>query len=103
VRGSTFKLRKFGYIVNILSVFMIVLTCIILCFPPSINISIQSMNYSIVAFVIFTISIWLGYIFWGRENFVGPLLTVSSVGTMESQLSVLSEQIKSEDLQSLAP
>jgi amino acid transporter len=103
VRGSAFKLRKFGYIVNILSVFMIVLTCVILCFPPSININIQSMNYSIVAFVIFTISIWLGYIFWGRENFVGPLLTVSSVGTMESQLSVLSEQIKSEDLQSLAP
>lgn len=74
VRGATFKLRKFGYVVNICSCFIIILTCIILCFPPSLDINIQSMNYSVAAFAIFSIAIGFGYTFWGRYNFVGPLL-----------------------------
>lgn len=76
VRGATFKLRKFGYLVNVSSCFMILMTCIILCFPPSLDIDIQSMNYSVVAFLLFSISIWLGYRFWGRDHFVGPELSV---------------------------
>lgn len=76
IRGATFKLRKFGYIINICSCFMIILTCIILCFPPSLDIDIQSMNYSIVVFILMTISILLGYHYWGRYHFIGPLLTV---------------------------
>ncbi|ODQ48679.1 hypothetical protein PICMEDRAFT_70299 [Pichia membranifaciens NRRL Y-2026] len=76
IRGATFKLRKVGYVVNIFSCFMIFLTCIVLCFPPSLDIDIQSMNYSIVVFLIFSISIWVGYYAWGKENFVGPLLVV---------------------------
>lgn len=76
IRGSPFKLRKFGYIINILSCFMIIMTCIILCFPPSLDIDIQSMNYSIVVFLIFTISIFVGYHFWGKYHFIGPLLSV---------------------------
>ena len=89
IRGAPFKLRKFGYIINIASCFMIALTCVILCFPPSLDIDIQSMNYSIVAFVIFTISIWLGYHFWGRDNFVGPLLTASHSNSATVELDVV--------------
>lgn len=76
VRGAPFKLRKFGYFVNISSCFMILLTCVILCFPPSLDIDIQSMNYSVVAFFLFSIFIWAGYVFWGRNHFVGPELSL---------------------------
>lgn len=88
IRGATFKLRKFGYIVNILSCFMIFLTCIVLCFPPSLDINIQSMNYSIVVFLLFTISIWVGYYTWGMKNFVGPLLVVEPVSNSVIQLNM---------------
>lgn len=76
IRGATFKLRKFGYLVNILSCSMIFLTCIVLCFPPSLDIDIQSMNYSILVFLVFSLSIWAGYYAWGKQHFVGPLLVV---------------------------
>lgn len=81
IKHAPFKLRKFGYIVNICSCIMILLTCVILCFPPSLDINIQSMNYSVVVYTIFTISIWLGYIFWGKNHFIGPLLTVEPVSS----------------------
>lgn len=88
IRGAAFKLRKFGYIVNILSCFMIFLTCIVLCFPPSLDIDIQSMNYSIVVFLLFTISIWVGYYTWGMKNFVGPLLVIEPVSNSVIQLNM---------------
>ncbi|KAG0680483.1 hypothetical protein C6P42_004929 [Pichia californica] len=93
IRGSTFKLRKFGYLVNILSCFMIFFTCIILCFPPSLDIDIQSMNYSIVVFLLFTISIWVGYYAWGKKNFVGPLLVVEPVSNSIMQLNNISKNV----------
>ena len=97
IRGATFKLRKFGYIVNIFSCFMIFLTCIVLCFPPSLDIDIQSMNYSIVVFLIFSISIWVGYYAWGKENFIGPLLVVEP----ESNSVVKVEMSRNATLESL--
>lgn len=97
IRGATFKLRKFGYIVNIFSCFMIFLTCIVLCFPPSLDIDIQSMNYSIVVFLIFSISIWVGYYAWGKKNFIGPLLVVEP----ESNSVVKVEMSRNATLESL--
>lgn len=86
VRGAVFKLRKFGYVVNLFSCFMIFFTCIILCFPPSLDIDIQSFNYSVVVFLIFTILIWVGYYIWGRGNFVGPRLTYEPTSNSIFQL-----------------
>jgi amino acid transporter len=105
IKGATFKLRKFGYIVNICSCFMIIMTCIVLCFPPSLNIDIQSMNYSILVFIIFTLSIWVGYHFWGRYHFIGPLMTVETETNFTVKIESLQgkqiESIQSEQLESL--
>ncbi|GMG39682.1 unnamed protein product [Ambrosiozyma monospora] len=74
IRGAAFKLRKFGYIVNVLSCICILVTMIVLCMPPSRYININTMNYAIVVFLSFTILIAVGYYTWGKNHFKGPEL-----------------------------
>ncbi|GME72294.1 unnamed protein product [Ambrosiozyma monospora] len=74
IRGAAFKLRKFGYIVNVLSCICIIVTMIVLCMPPSRYININTMNYAIVVFLTFTILIAIGYYTWGKNHFKGPEL-----------------------------
>ncbi|GMM31247.1 Tpo5 protein [Martiniozyma asiatica (nom. inval.)] len=93
IRGSTFKLRKFGYIVNIISCIGIFLTIIILSLPPSLDIDIKSMNYAFVVFFIFTIFITTGWYGWGRHNFRGPSFEFEGI-----PLKVISERLNLEDL-----
>lgn len=72
VRGSAFKLRKFGYLINGLSCLFVLLTVVLLSFPPSIYISIQSMNYAFVVFFTFAVIITILWLAWGRDHFQGP-------------------------------
>ncbi|KAH3662385.1 hypothetical protein OGAPHI_005637 [Ogataea philodendri] len=74
IRGSTFKLRKLGYLINGLSVIFILLTIVVLCMPPSRYINIATMNYAVAVFGLFSILIAVLYYFWGRYNFHGPLI-----------------------------
>lgn len=73
VKGAAFRLRKFGWLVNFLSVFWVVFSFIILCLPPVIkHLTWQSMNYASVVLVGFVFFASLGYKVWGVTSFEGP-------------------------------
>lgn len=72
IRGAAFKLRKFGYIVNVLSVFFICCTVVLLSFPPSRYIDVRSMNYAFPVFFVFLIIVTVLWKLWGKHHFKGP-------------------------------
>ncbi len=74
IRGAAFKLRKFGYVVNLLSCVFILCTVVFLSFPPSRFIDIKSMNYAFVVFFLFTLLITALWYSWGKYHFQGPLI-----------------------------
>ncbi|ODV95661.1 hypothetical protein PACTADRAFT_42302 [Pachysolen tannophilus NRRL Y-2460] len=91
IRGSSFKLKKAGWILNLISLLWIALTFIILCMPPEIPVSITSMNYAIVVFVVFFITIFIGYKFWGKYHFQGPLIDKASGVELNSVMESIRE------------
>lgn len=78
LRGSHFKLRKFGYVVNVFSCVIVFVTILVVSMPPSLNIDIQSMNYAFAVFFVATVIISIGYFSWGRHHFRGPQLEENS-------------------------
>lgn len=78
IRGCYFKLRKFGYVVNVLSCIIVFMTIVVVSMPPSLNIDLRSMNYSSAVFVVATFIISIGYFVWGRHHFKGPQLEENS-------------------------
>ncbi|VEU21394.1 DEKNAAC102518 [Brettanomyces naardenensis] len=72
IRGAVFKLRKFGYVVNILSCVFVLLTIVLLSFPPSRYIDVKTMNYAFFVFFLFAILVGIAWIFWGKKYFQGP-------------------------------
>lgn len=73
IHGAAFRLRGFGWIVNGLSIFWVVLLFIILCLPPVIkDLTFYSMNYSLVVILGFVGFASLGYRIWGVGSFEGP-------------------------------
>lgn len=78
IKGSSFKLGKLGWLLNMISLVWISITMIILCMPPQIPITVSSMNYSIVVCVVFTILMAVSYVFWGKNTFQGPKLDAHS-------------------------
>ncbi|AOA61969.1 Putative polyamine transporter [Komagataella phaffii CBS 7435] len=74
VKGTAFKLKRIGYVLNIISLFWIVLTVVILCMPVQIPITIISMNYAFVVFLSFTVFAAVSWIFYGKDHFQGPQL-----------------------------
>lgn len=75
IKGSAFRLRKFGWIVNGLSVFWVFLSIIILCLPPVIkSLTWSSMNYASAVFVFLVAVATLGYRTWGSHTFSGPAI-----------------------------
>lgn len=74
IRGAAFKLRKFGYVINLLSCFFILCTIVFLSFPPSRFINVESMNYAFVVFFLFAFFITALWYSWGKYHFQGPLI-----------------------------
>lgn len=73
IKGSAFRLRKFGWIVNLLSLFWIAFLFVILCMPPVIKgLTWFNMNYAIVVIMFFLGFATLGYNSWGKGSFTGP-------------------------------
>lgn len=73
IKGAAFRLRKFGWIINTLSVFWVVILFVILCLPPVIkHLTWSSMNYAIAVVVGFVSFASVGYRIWGSESFHGP-------------------------------
>lgn len=75
IKGSGFRLKYCGWIINGLSVFWVGLSFFILCMPPVIkDLSWQSMNYASIILLLLTIVSLVGYKTWGANVFTGPPL-----------------------------
>lgn len=75
IKGSGFRLKYFGWIINGLSVLWVGLSFFILCMPPVVkNLSWLSMNYASVVLLLLTIISLVGYKTWGANVFTGPPL-----------------------------
>lgn len=75
IKGSGFRLKYCGWIINGLSVFWVGLSFFILCMPPVVkDLKWLSMNYASVVLVLLTIVSLVGYKTWGANVFTGPPL-----------------------------
>ncbi|CDK27684.1 unnamed protein product [Kuraishia capsulata CBS 1993] len=74
IRGAHFKLHKFGWVFNAISLIWVSLSIIILCMPPQIPITVRSMNYAFVVSILFGVSATIAYFLWGKGHFHGPML-----------------------------
>lgn len=88
IKGSAFRLKYFGWIINGISVLWVFLSFFILCLPPVItDLSWRSMNYASGVLVILAIIALIGYKTWGANVFTGPLLDTDylELHNMEAQ------------------
>lgn len=75
IKGSAFRLKYFGWVINALSVMWVILLFFILCCPPQIkNLTWSSMNYASVVLVLLALLSAIGYKTWGANVFTGPAL-----------------------------
>ncbi|KAL0634437.1 hypothetical protein Q9L58_006607 [Maublancomyces gigas] len=72
VKDAPFSLGKFGMIINILTIFWIVLAIVLFCMPIAIPVTAAGMNYASVVFAGFTIISGAWYFIRGRKAFTGP-------------------------------
>lgn len=73
IKGSAFRLKYCGWIINFISVAWVFILIFILCLPPVIkNLTWLTMNYASVVFVILVGVASLGYFTWGASVFTGP-------------------------------
>lgn len=71
-----FSLGRYGLLINILSLLFLILSFVMVCFPPSKDPTLQEMNWSIVIFA--GVLIMGGGYYWGkaRHKYVGPVKLV---------------------------
>ncbi|CAF1661341.1 unnamed protein product [Rotaria magnacalcarata] len=72
VANAHFRLGKFGYAINIITVLWIPLAIILFTMPTVIPVTPSSMNYASVLFVFFGGVSVLWYVINGRKHFTGP-------------------------------
>lgn len=73
IKGSAFRLKYCGWIINFISVSWVILLTFILCSPPVIkHLTWSSMNYASVVFVFLVGIATIGYLTWGANVFTGP-------------------------------
>ena len=71
-----FSLGNYGLTINILALLFLVLSFVMICFPPQRDPTLQSMNWSIVIFAGVLVLSW-GYYYWrARHKYVGPVKLV---------------------------
>ncbi|ODV61487.1 Tpo5p, partial [Ascoidea rubescens DSM 1968] len=74
LKGSYFRLRSLGYMINVLSVFWSFFLLIVLSCPPRIPVNFITMNYTSLIFVLTLMFISLLYVVYGKNHFHGPLV-----------------------------
>lgn len=73
IKGGAFRLRKLGWIINLLSCFWLVLSTLSLSLPPVVkNLHFYNMNYASVVTLGFLLFATLCYKWYGQKNFEGP-------------------------------
>ena len=74
-----FSLGRFGLAINLLALAFLILSFVMICFPPARNPTAQEMNWSIVIFV--AVLVLSGAYYWGRarHKYIGPVKLVRKV------------------------
>lgn len=76
VKGSTYSLEPFGFIINAVSVTWIFFSIVLFCMPVSLPVTASSMNYSSVIFTGFAVISLVWYVVYGRRNYQGPIAII---------------------------
>jgi choline transport protein len=80
------NLGIFGYVCNTFSILWIIVLGVVVCMPPSLPVSIGTMNYTSVIIVgLFTIIMVLWFVD-GRKNFKGPNVDWELIKEANSQM-----------------
>ncbi|KAL3229651.1 Polyamine transporter TPO5 [Nakaseomyces bracarensis] len=74
IKHAPVKIRyKFGWFINIMSVIWLLLVMVSVSFPIQIPVTMKSMNYALVVYILCLIGITVLYFTWGKYNFRLPL------------------------------
>ncbi|KAJ5091663.1 hypothetical protein NUU61_006533 [Penicillium alfredii] len=72
VRGSSFSLGSFGYVINAITIAWILLAVALFCMPVTLPVDPSSMNYASVVFAGFAAISIFWYFVYARKHFTGP-------------------------------
>jgi choline transport protein len=72
IRPGPFSLGRYGTAVNLVACGYIVVTVVVFCFPYTLPVSAESMNYTCVIVTGLSVLVTLWWIVHGRRNYVGP-------------------------------
>ena len=72
IDNAPFHLGKFGYVINVITIFWILLAIVLFTMPTAIPVTSSTMNYASVLFVFFSGVSILWYAISGRKHFTGP-------------------------------
>lgn len=81
-RSSPYPLGKLGYLINSICAVWICFAVVIFCFPVSLPVDPETMNYASVVFAGFAAVAVIWYIVYARKNFTGPPVNEEFEGSM---------------------
>lgn len=74
LKNAPIKIRyKFGWAINILSIIWLLLSMFSVCLPTRIPVTVRTMNYALIVYILCLIIITILYFKWGKYNFKLPL------------------------------
>lgn len=74
LRNAPIKIRyKLGWTINIISILWLLLSMFSVCMPVSVPVTMRSMNYAIMVYILCLICITVLYFKWGKYNFNLPM------------------------------
>ena len=71
-----FSLGRYGLVINILSLLFLMLSFVMVCFPPERNPTEQNMNWSILIFAGVLLLSWIYYCVTAKHKYEGPVVLV---------------------------
>lgn len=86
VKGSSYSLGRFGYLINIISVSWVFFALVLFCMPVSVPVTASTMNYASVVIAGFAGISVIYYYVRGRTYFSGPPVTMSGYGEPVSEV-----------------
>lgn len=73
---SHFSLGRYGLMINVLALLFLMLSFVMVCFPPVRDPTMQEMNWSILIFAGVLVLSWAYYWERARHMYVGPVVLV---------------------------
>lgn len=74
-----FSLGRYGLIINFLAFLFLILSFVMICFPPARDPTLQTMNWSIVIFTGVLVLSCIYYLLRAKDVYVGPVELVHKV------------------------